>query len=159
MEPGTNCGGLVTGVALALVAAVFGCQAGAEGPELTQDQAHSPRVVEIRSYNLEPGTRAEFHRLVVEEGLPLLREWNVDVVAYGPSPHNENSYFLIRAFPSLEEPQRIEDGFYGSAKWREGPREAVLALIESYATTVLDLDPATVEALREAGRGAAITSP
>ena len=68
-----------------------------------------------------------------------------------PSPHDENSYFLIRAFPSLEERQRIEDGFYGSAEWRERPREAVLALIESYATTVLELDSATVDAFRGAG--------
>jgi hypothetical protein len=34
--------------------------------------------VEIRSYNLKPGTRSAFHALMTEQGLPMLRRWNVD---------------------------------------------------------------------------------
>lgn len=107
-------------------------------------------TVEFRSYNLRPGAREEFHRLVLEESLPMLERWNIDVVGYGPSAHDESSYILIRAFPSVEERQRSEDAFYGSAEWVEGPREAVLSLIESFTTIVLELDPATVDGLRAA---------
>ena len=42
-------------------------------------------LIEIRSYNLKPGTREEFHRLVREEAMPLLERWGMDVVAFGPS--------------------------------------------------------------------------
>lgn len=105
-------------------------------------------IVEIRSYNLRPGTRDEFHRLVVEASLPLLHRFDVDVVAYGPSPHDDVSYYLIRAFPDLDARRRSEDAFYGSDAWREGPRDTILSLIESYATIVLPLDPATIDALR-----------
>ena len=42
--------------------------------------------VEIRSYNLKPGARDEFHRLVLERSMPMLERWNVDVVAFGPFP-------------------------------------------------------------------------
>ncbi|HEX6065700.1 MAG TPA: DUF4440 domain-containing protein [Longimicrobiales bacterium] len=107
-----------------------------------------PRVVEIRSYNLKPATRSAFHRLVVEEAVPMLQRWNVDVVAYGPSPHDEASYYLIRAYPSQENRQRSQDAFYGSAEWREGPRARILALIESYTSITLPLDVGTVAALR-----------
>ena len=62
--------------------------------------------IEIRSYTLKPGARAEFHRLFLEEALPLLKHWNVDVVAYGPSLHDENSYYLMRHFASLVLRQR-----------------------------------------------------
>ena len=48
-------------------------------------------LIEIRSLNLKPGTRDEFHHLYVEEALPLLKRWNFDVVA-GPSLHDENPY-------------------------------------------------------------------
>jgi hypothetical protein len=41
--------------------------------------------VEIRSLDLKPGTRDEFHRLYIEEALPLLKRWNFDVVAHAPS--------------------------------------------------------------------------
>jgi len=109
-----------------------------------------PSTVEFRSYNLRPGAREEFHRLVLEESLPMLERWNIDVVGSGPSAHDESSYILIRAFPSIEERQRSEDAFYGGAEWIEGPREAVLSLIDSFTTIVLELDRATVDGLRAA---------
>lgn len=106
--------------------------------------------IEIRSYNLRPGRRAEFHRLFLEEAMPLLQRWKVDVVAYGPSLHDENSYYLIRHFDSLDHREQSEDAFYGSDEWRNGPREAILALIENYTEVVLELDDVTVQGLRKA---------
>jgi hypothetical protein len=49
------------------------------------------RIVEIRSYNLKPGSGAEFHRLVTEQSVPMLRRWKVDLVAYGPSRQDDDS--------------------------------------------------------------------
>jgi hypothetical protein len=97
-------------------------------------------IIEIRSYNLKPGTKTEFHRLVTEESLPLLKKWNVDVVAYGPSIDDSDTYFLIRAFSNIPERQRREDAFYGSDDWKKGPREAILALIVNYTTIILPAD-------------------
>jgi len=105
-------------------------------------------AVEIRAYNLRPGARAEFERLVREEAVPMLRRWDVDVVAHGPSPHDETTYFLIRAYADLADRQRSQDAFYGSDEWRDGPREQVLALIESYTSVVLALDDGAVQSLR-----------
>lgn len=108
------------------------------------------RIVEIRSYNLKPGTASEFHRLVTEQSVPMLRRWQLDLVAYGPSRHDDASYFLIRAYTSLEDRQRSEDAFYGSEEWRQGPRDAILACINSYTTVVLALDTTTIDGLRRA---------
>lgn len=104
--------------------------------------------VEIRSYNLTSGSSNEFHRLVLEASLPLLAQWGVDVVAYGPSAHDDDSYYLIRAFDSLEERHASEEAFYSSPEWREGPREKILTLIESYTTIVMEMDDAVVDGLR-----------
>ena len=104
--------------------------------------------VEIRSYTLKPGTRDEFHRLFVEEAFPMLDRWNVDVVAYGPSLHDENSYYLMRRFDSLAQREDSENAFYSSDEWRKGPREAIVALIENYTEVVLELDASTLEGLR-----------
>lgn len=110
------------------------------------------RTVEIRSYNLKPGTRDRFRELAVKEALPLLKKWNIDVVAHGPSLHDKDSYFLIRAFSSVEQRQKDEDAFYGSQEWIKGPQERVLADIVSYTTIVVHLDDATLQGLRQAGR-------
>jgi len=106
------------------------------------------QVVEIRSYNLKAGTRERFHRRFVDESLPMLRRRNVDVVAYGASLDEADSYFLIRGFASLAERRSSEDAFYGSEEWRKGPRDAVIADIESYTTVVLRVEPETLQALR-----------
>ncbi len=106
-------------------------------------------IVEIRSYNLVPGSREHFHRLVIEQSLPMLKRWNVDVVAFGPSPHDETSYYLIRAYMSLEDRQQSQNAFYGSEEWRQGPRDAILECIENSTSIVLRVDEPTLHGLRQ----------
>ena len=105
-------------------------------------------AVEIRSYMLKPGTRDDFHRLMATQALPMLRRWQVDVVAFGPSPHDGLSYCLIRAYRDLAERQSSQDAFYGSDEWRRGPRESILALIDTCNSVVLMLDDDALAALR-----------
>jgi NIPSNAP len=105
--------------------------------------------LEIRSYALQPDTRDEFQRLFIEEALPLLKRWNVDVVAYGPSLHDETSYYLMRRYDSLAHREESENAFYGSDEWRQGPREAILALIENYTEIVIELDDVALQELRK----------
>jgi hypothetical protein len=84
----------------------------------------------------------------VERALPLLIKWQMDVVRHGPSLHDEDTYFVIRSFASLAERQQLEDAYYASDDWRQGPREAMLACIENYVDTVLEADETTLQGLR-----------
>jgi hypothetical protein len=108
-------------------------------------------IIEIRSINLKPGSREEFHRLYIEVALPLLKRWNFDVVAHGPSLHDENIYYVIRRYDTLEQREQMEEAYYASDDWRKGPREAILALIESYTDVVFEVDELTVHGLRRLG--------
>ncbi len=105
-------------------------------------------LVEFRSLNLKPGRREEFHRLYIEEALPRLKRWNFDVVAHGPSLHDENTYFVIRRFDSLLQREQTEEAYYSSDDWRQGPRERMLAMIESYTDIVLEVEDVTLTGLR-----------
>lgn len=107
------------------------------------------KLIEIRSYNLKIGSRNEFHRLVLEESLPLMKKWHVDVVAFGPSPHDDTSYYLIRAYENLAERLSSQDAFYSSSDWRQGPREAIVSLIESDTSIVIEMESAVADALRQ----------
>lgn len=106
------------------------------------------KFVEIRSYNLKPGTRAEFHRVASAESIPMLKRCGVEVVTFGPSPHDSDTYYLIRAYQSLADRQASQDAFYGSAEWRDGPRAAMVAPIVSYTSIVIEMEPQVVDALR-----------
>lgn len=122
------------------------------GPAFGAERPDTSRVIENRSYNLKAGTRDRFHELFEREALPLLQRFKVDVVAYGPSLHDRDSYYLMRSFASVADRQRSEDAFYGSDEWRQGPREAILACIESYTTVVIPVDDATLGGLRRTQR-------
>ena len=97
-------------------------------------------VIEIRTYKLRAGAGAEFHRLVVEESLPMLERWGMEVVASGPSLDDEDSYVLVRSYGSVEELERSQVAFYGSDEWRNGPREAIVSRIESSISVVVPSD-------------------
>ena len=106
------------------------------------------RLVEIRAYRLKPGTRADFHAAATHQALPMVRAYGMDVVSHGPVLNDENGYFLVRSFASLAELTAQEDEFYGSAPWREGPREALVSRIATYVDTLLWLSPAAIDDLR-----------
>ncbi|MFZ6644866.1 NIPSNAP family protein [Undibacterium sp. TJN25] len=105
--------------------------------------------VEIRSYSLKPGQREAFHQQVVQQAWPMLLRWGVDVLAFGPSPHDETSYYLIRAYDSLEHREASQDAFYGSAEWREGPRESIVSRINNYTSVVLEMGAVALSAIRQ----------
>ena len=111
------------------------------------------RIVEIRTYRLHPGSGPAYERLFTEVATPMLTSHGIDVVAFGQSKGDADGYYLIRAFDDLDHRTRSEDAFYGSAEWRQGPRESILALIDSYADLVLELDEATIDGLRRQLKG------
>lgn len=102
--------------------------------------SYGQQFVEIRSYTLQPGTRDAFDKLVVDKSLPMLDRWKIRYLGFGPSLQEDSSYYLIRAYPSLEARQASEDAFYGSAEWRQGPREAIVSKIRYYTTVILPAD-------------------
>ncbi|MDC8013248.1 NIPSNAP family protein [Tahibacter soli] len=106
------------------------------------------RLVEIRSYKLKPGTRDAFHAAMAGVAVPMLRQWHTDVVAFGPSAHAADTYFLVRAYADLDDLDARQDAFYGSDAWRSGPRESVISLIGTFLNTVLWLSADGVEDLR-----------
>lgn len=108
---------------------------------------HDRRLLEVRTYRIRDGRRAEFDRLFRVGALPLLLKLGIEVVGAGPSIDDELHYVLLRAYRSLDELNMQESAFYGSDAWRDGPRESILACIESFHTVVLETTGEAVDAL------------
>ncbi|MDC6169547.1 NIPSNAP family protein [Paucibacter sp. XJ19-41] len=105
-------------------------------------------VIEIRSYRLVPGSRDRFHQLIDQQSLPLMLDWGIDVVDFGPSLHDADGYFLIRAFHDMVTLEVAQAAFYASPAWRNGPREAIVSLIASDSNVVMEMSHDRIEALR-----------
>lgn len=109
------------------------------------------RVVEILLYTLKPGTGDAFHAIMAETSVPLHASIGMDVVAYGPSLHDPDAYYLIRAYDDLAHLDASQEAFYASGLWRNGPREAIVSRIAVSVKSVLPLSPEAIETLRREG--------
>ncbi|MDQ2749262.1 MAG: NIPSNAP family protein [Actinomycetota bacterium] len=108
-------------------------------------------LLEIRTYRLKAGTTEAFHATVAERVAPLLHEFGLDVVRFGPSEMNDDGveeYILIRSFPSHDARDEQEKRFYTSPEWHDGPRADIIDRIESYHTIVLAVPASAVDGLR-----------
>ncbi len=105
-------------------------------------------LLDVRIYKLHPGRRDDFHVLVRDETVPLAVRDGQQVVAFGPSAHDDDSYYLMRAFTSAEHRARTLADFYGSEEWRTKYDARVMAFIESYQVAVI---PASAEAIDQLG--------
>ena len=110
------------------------------------------RLIEIRTYRLLPGTIDAFHHVVHTLAVPMLRAKGMDVVAYGRSDHEEETYFLIRAYDSREALNNEQAAFYGLEDWRLGPRKELVDRIQTYLNTLLWLPYSAVASMREHNR-------
>lgn len=106
------------------------------------------RIVEILQYTLKKGTGDAFHQVMRDVSVPLHARNGIDIVAYGNSLHDADSYYLIRAFDSEEQMNSVLDDFYASEGWRSGPREDIIERIETSLKSILTLSGSAVEGLR-----------
>ena len=111
------------------------------------------RLLEIRTYRLKPGTLEAFHEAMHERAVPMLRSKGMDVVTYGKSDHEEETYHLVRAYANRQALEAEQAAFYGSAEWREGPRSALVDRIETYLNTLLWASDETVDSMRSLNPG------
>jgi hypothetical protein len=54
----------------------------------------------------------------LERALPLLRQWKFDIVSFGPSAHDENTFYVIRSYDDLADRQKREEAFL-ILRWRD----------------------------------------
>lgn len=69
-------------------------------------------IVEVRSYRIEPGRRAEFIRFFETRAVPALRAHGIQVTGPLIDLENPNKFVWLRSFPSLEERDRMGTAFY-----------------------------------------------
>jgi hypothetical protein len=100
-------------------------------------------IIEIRTYIIKDNKRERFHNLFTDEFIPLLNRWKINVVTFGKSIHDKNSYLLIRQYQNPAVREQTLNEFYNSEEWLANYDKKVMAFIESYTTAVLPLSQLT----------------
>ncbi len=105
------------------------------------------KLVEIRTYRLKPGCAQQFVDAFAV-ALPLVSAIGMDVVAFGRSDHQDETFYLIRAYSHRRQLEAQQNAFYSSPAWRSGPRETLVACLDTYLNTLLSLSDQCINELR-----------
>lgn len=106
------------------------------------------QTVEILSYKLHPGASAAFHDNMIRSKLPLHGRVGIDVVAFGQSTQDPDSYVFIRSFSSVDQMTRLLKDFYSSRSWKNGPRDGMAECVSDTHRVVCRINNASVKLLR-----------
>ena len=95
-------------------------------------------ITEIRIYKFKENSSENFIKVFTEQSLPMMKSWKINVVDYGFSLIDKESFYLIRNYESLEQRKESQDAFYGSDEWINGPEKEIMDCIDTYNTIVTD---------------------
>ena len=101
-------------------------------------------IVEVRSYRIKPGRRAEFIELFETRAVPALRSHGMKVIGPFLDLENRNKFVWLRGFPSLEDRERMKDAFYEGDLWKNELEAIAMPMIDSYDVILCETTPGCV---------------
>ena len=101
-------------------------------------------IVEVRSYRIKPGRRAEFIEFFEKHSIPALRDHGMKVVGPFLDLENPNKFSWLRCFPSLEEREQMKDAFYEGDLWKNELEAIAMPMLESYDVILCETSPGCV---------------
>jgi hypothetical protein len=135
---------LALSIAWTIIFTFASCNNPKRSKMITENGVAPTMVTEIRVYKLKTNMSEKFTEVFTKQSLPILKRWKVDVVDFGFSLVDPNSFYLIRNYQSIEQRELSQKAFYGSDEWINGPEKDIMDCIETYYTTVVDSRKLTV---------------
>ena len=101
-------------------------------------------IVEVRSYRIKPGRRAEFIHLFETRAVPALRAHGMKVTGPFLDVENPNKFVWLRSFPSLEDRDRMKNAFYEGDLWKNELEAIAMQMLDSYDVILCETSPGCV---------------
>lgn len=101
-------------------------------------------IVEVRSYRIKPGRRAEFVEFFETRAVPALRSYGMQVLGPLLDLENPNKFVWLRGFPTLEAREQMRDAFYGGDLWKDELEAIAMPMLESYDVILCETSPGYV---------------
>jgi len=89
-------------------------------------------IVELATYRVKTGRRAEFIRFFETQAIPVMRAHGIRILGPVVDLENPNRFMWLRSFPSDKERIRRKDAFHHSEAWTGELGPAAMAMLESW---------------------------
>jgi hypothetical protein len=95
-------------------------------------------IIEMRTYKIKPGLRAEFLKTFESKSVPEHQKIGMKILGPFLSVEEEDTFFFMRAFPDLESRQPLKVQFYEGKLWKEELEQKLMPMIEKYDVVVVE---------------------
>jgi hypothetical protein len=97
-------------------------------------------IIELRTYKLKPGKRAEFLDNFRSKSMPKHAELGMRILGPLLSIEDPDALFFMRGFPDLASREPMKAKFYEGALWKGELEKIMMPLIDKYEVLVVE-DP------------------
>jgi len=97
-------------------------------------------VIEMRTYKLKPGKRAEFLEIFRTKSVPAHHEIGMKILGPFLSLEDPDTFFFMRGFPDLQSREPMKAKFYEGELWKSELENKLMPMIEKYEVVLVD-DP------------------
>jgi hypothetical protein len=98
-------------------------------------------IIEMRTYRIKPGTRAEFLEIFRTKSVPAHREIGMTIAGPFLSVEDPDTFFFMRGFPDLESREPMKAKFYEGELWKRELEAILMPMIERYDVVVVEGPP------------------
>jgi len=97
-------------------------------------------IIEMRTYKLKPGKRAEFLEIFRTRSVPAHDEIGMKILGPFLSIEDPDTFFFMRGFPDLASREPMKAKFYEGELWKRELENVLMPMIEKYDVVLVD-DP------------------
>ena len=97
-------------------------------------------IIEMRTYKIKPGRRAEFLEIFRSKSVPAHGEIGMKILGPFLSIEDPDTFFFMRGFPDLESREPMKAKFYEGELWKRELEHVLMPMIEKYEVCLVD-DP------------------
>jgi NIPSNAP protein len=97
-------------------------------------------IIEMRTYKIKPGKRAEFLEIFRSKSVPAHAEIGMKILGPFLSIEDGDTFFFMRGFPDLASREPMKAKFYEGELWKRELENVLMPMIEKYEVVLVD-DP------------------
>ncbi|HKW26574.1 MAG TPA: NIPSNAP family protein [Terriglobales bacterium] len=97
-------------------------------------------IIEMRTYKLKPGKRAQFLEIFRSKSVPAHVEIGMKILGPLLSIEDPDTFFFMRGFPDLPSREPMRAKFYEGELWKRELEHVLMPMIEKYDMVLVD-DP------------------
>jgi len=97
-------------------------------------------IIEMRTYKLKPGKRAEFLKIFRAKTIPEHTKIGMKILGPFLSIEDPDTFFFMRGFPDLASREPMKAKFYEGEFWKAELENLLMPMLEKYEVVLVD-DP------------------